>query len=52
MKNKLEMVADWYSAGKTQGTHKSESFKSWFKRNRDKLKIDDALKKEIDDRLK
>lgn len=52
LKNKLEMIADWYSAGKTQGTHKFKSFKSWFKKNRNSLEIDEALKKEIEDRLK
>lgn len=52
LKNKLEMVADWYSAGRTQGTHRFKSFKSWFYGNKDKLKIDEKLKKEIEDRLK
>lgn len=52
LKNKLEMVADWYSAGRSQKTHRFKSFKTWFKKNRNKLKIDDALKREIDDRLK
>lgn len=52
MKNKLEMVADWYSAGRTQGTHKFKSFKSWFRGNRDKLNIDEELKKRIEERLR
>lgn len=47
----LEMVVDWYSAGRTQGTHGFKSFRSWYEENRDKLKINDDLRREIDSRL-
>ena len=51
LKNQLEMIADWYSAGRTQGTHRFKSFRSWYKKNRDKLPIDESVKSEIDSRL-
>lgn len=50
-KDQLEMVADWYSAGRTQGTHRYKSFRSWFNGNKDKLPIDEELKRKIEERL-
>ena len=52
MDYKLEMMADWYSAGRSQGTHRFKSFKSWWKGNRSSLDIDQATKAEVDKRLK
>lgn len=52
MKYKLEMMADWYSSGRTQKTHRFKSFRSWWKKNRSNPDIDAATRSEVDRRLK
>jgi hypothetical protein len=51
LKDQLEMVVDWYSAGRTQRTHRFKSFRSWYKKNRSQLPISNELRTAIDSRL-
>lgn len=48
----MELAADWYSAGRTQGAHRFKTFRSWWKSNKDKVPIDAKTKSDIDARLK
>ena len=49
---RLEMVADWYASGKAQNSHRFQTFKSWFSKNKDRLNISDQTRKDIEERLK